>query len=51
MDIFRNKQFLGEFVLIAVIMAITVGTTFFFSIPAALIMLASGALILLIIYI
>ncbi len=51
MDIFRNKQFLGEFVLIAVIMAITVGTTFFFSIPAALIMLASGALILLIMYI
>ena len=51
MDIFRNKQFLGEFVLIAVIMAITVGTTFFFSIPAALIMLVSGALILLIMYI
>lgn len=51
MDIFRNKQFLGEFVLIAVIIAITVGATFFFSIPAALIMLVSGALILLIMYI
>ena len=51
MDIFRNKQFLGEFVLIAVIMAITVGATFFFLIPAALIMLVSGALILLIMYI
>ena len=51
MDIFRNKQFLGEFVLIAVIIAITVGATFFFSIQAALIMLVSGALILLIMYI
>ena len=51
MDIFRNKQFLGEFVLVAMIMAITVGVTFFFSIPAALIMLVSGALILLIMYI
>ena len=51
MDIFRNKQFLGEFVLIAVIMAITVGATFFFSIPAALIMMVSGVLILLVMYI
>ena len=51
MDIFRNKQFLGEFILIAVIMAIAVGATFFFSIPAALIMLVSGVLILLVMYI
>lgn len=51
MDIFRNKQFLGEFVLIAVIIAIAVGVAAFFSIPAALIMLVSGVLILLVMYI
>ena len=51
MDIFRNKAFFKLFILIAIILAGTSVAVSFFSVVAALIVLAAGILVLLILFI
>ena len=48
MNIFRNKQFSGVFIIISIIILAAVVTTAFFSIIASVVILVAGFLILLV---